>query len=97
MYDGRFQIGAYMHCHKLYNHKKNVWSAAVPYKIYILQCDFMEMVRGIVSSKRKMFHEKPMTMFDNYFVTNAVIDWASNVGHRIIGTNVRNRLSKEIE
>ena len=27
MDSGRFQICVYMHCHKLYNHKKQGWSA----------------------------------------------------------------------
>ena len=38
---GRFQIYTYMHLHKLYNHKKQGWSAAGIYKLYILQCDFL--------------------------------------------------------
>ena len=55
------------------------------------------MVCGIMSNKGKLFHEKPKTMADNYFVTDAVIDWAGNAGIGIIGKNVRNRLSKDIE
>ena len=38
MDDGRSQICAYMHRHKLYKHKKQVWSDVGPYEIYILQC-----------------------------------------------------------
>ena len=36
MYAGRFKICEYMHYHKLYNHKKHIWSAAGPYKLYII-------------------------------------------------------------
>ena len=44
MYSGRFRICAYMHRQNIYNHKKQGWSAAGPYKIYILQCDFLEII-----------------------------------------------------
>ena len=70
---GRFQICEYMHYHKLYNHKKHSWSAAGPYKLYIIQCDFLEMVSGSMSSKRKLFHDNPTATVDNYFGTEAVI------------------------
>ena len=55
------------------------------------------MVRGIISSKRKLFHEKKTNIVDNYFVTDTVIYWAGNVGLGIIGTNARNRLPKDFE
>ena len=54
------------------------------------------MVRGSLSIKRKLFNEKPTNMVDNYFVTDAVIDWAGNAGLGIIGTNARNRLPHDI-
>ena len=44
-----------------------------------------------------MFHEKPTTKVDNYFFTDAVLDWAGNTGLGIIGTNVRNVLPNDIE
>ena len=50
-----------------------------------------------MSSKRKLFHDKPTTMVDNYFVTNTVIDWAGNESLGTIGTNGRNRIPKDIE
>ena len=50
-----------------------------------------------MSNKGKLFHEKPTTMADNYFVTDAVIDWAGNAGIGIIGKNVRNSLPKDTE
>ena len=55
------------------------------------------MVRGIMSSKRKLFHKKPMTKVDNYFFIDAVLDWDGNVDLGIIGTNARNRTPKDIE
>ena len=55
------------------------------------------MVRGIISSKRKLFHEKKTNIVDNYFVTDTVIYWAGNVGLGIIGTNARNKSPKDIE
>ena len=55
------------------------------------------MVYGIMSSKRKPFRDNPTTTVDNYFVTNAVIDWDGNAGLGIIGKNTRNRLPKDIE
>ena len=85
----RFQIRAYMHRQKLYNHKKQGWSDEGPYKLYIFQCDFMEMVRGSMYIERNLFHEKKMTMADNYFVMDTVIDWASNEDLVIIGANTR--------
>ena len=54
------------------------------------------MVRVIMSSKRNLFHDKPTTMVDKYFVTDDVLDWAGNAGIGIIGTNVSNRLPKDI-
>ena len=65
MDSGSFQIRAYMHCHKIYNHKKQPWSCAGPYKLYKIQCDFLEVVCGSMSNKRNLFHEKPMTTVDN--------------------------------
>ena len=50
-----------------------------------------------MSSKRKLFHENPMTMVDNYFVTDDVIDWDVNEGIGIIGTNVSNIPPKDIK
>ena len=97
MDSGRFRIRMYMHRHKLYNHKKQDWSAAGPYKLYILQCAFLEMVRGSMSSKRKLLNENPRTMVDNYCVTGAALGWAGNAGLRIIGTNARRSLPKDIE
>ena len=44
-----------------------------------------------------MFHEKPTTTVDNYFVMDAIIDWDVNANLGIIGTNVRNRLPKNIK
>ena len=38
-----------------------------------------------------------MTMVDNYFVTDTVLDWAGNEVLGIIGTNLRNRLPKDIK
>ena len=40
------------------------WSSESPYKLYILQCAWMEMVRGSISRWRNLFHEKPMTALD---------------------------------
>ena len=97
MYAWRFQIRAYMHRHNLYNHKKNGWLAASPEKIYILQCDFIEIVRVSMSSKRKVFYETPTTTVEKYFVVDSIIDWYGNEGLGIIGTNVSNRLPKDIE
>ena len=97
MDSGRLRICAYTHHHKLYNHKKHIWSDAVPYKLYILQCDFLEMVHGSMSRKRKLFHDNPTTTVDNYFVTDAVLYWADNAGLGIIDKNERNRLLKYIE
>ena len=94
---GRFRILLYIHRHKLYNHKKQSWSAAGPYKLYIFQCDFLEMVRGSMSSKRKLFHEEPTTTVDNYFVTDVVLDWSGNWGILIISTNVRDCLPKDVK
>ena len=91
---GRFWIRACMNCHKIYNHKKQVWSALGPYKLYILQCDFLEMVCGSISRKMELFHEKPTMTVDNYFITDDILDWAGNKSLGIIGTNVRNRLQK---
>ena len=50
-----------------------------------------------MSSKRKLFHEKPKTTVDHYSVTGAILDRAGNTGLGIIGTNARNRLPKDIE
>ena len=75
---GIFLICAYMHRHKLCNHKKHGCSAAGLYKLYIIQCALLEMVRGSMSINRKMFHENPMTRVDNYFVTEDVLDWGGN-------------------
>ena len=36
-------------------------------------------------------------MIDNYFVTDAVLDWAVNAGLAIIGKNARNGIPKDIE
>ena len=55
MDSGRLRIRAYMHHRQLYNHKKQGWSAAGPYELYILQCDFVEMVCGSISIKRNIF------------------------------------------
>ena len=92
---GRFQICEYMHYQKLYNHKKQSWSSAEPYELYIIKCDFMEMVSGSVSSKRELFHDKPMAMVHIYFVTDAVLDWADNGDLGIIDKNARNRIPKD--
>ena len=54
------------------------------------------MVCGSMPSKRNLFHEKPTTTVDNYFVMDNVLDWAENAGLGIIGTNVRNRPPKDI-
>ena len=94
---GRFLIRAYIHCHKLYNQKRQGWSDAGPYELYILQCDLLEMVRGSVSSRRNMFHKKPNNTVDNYFFTDAILDWDGNAGLGIIGTNASNMLPKDIE
>ena len=93
----RFLIFSYMHLHKLYNHKTQGLSAAFPYKLYIIQCDFLVMVYGIVSIKRKLFHDNPTTTVENYFVTDAVLDWVGNEGLGIIGPNSRNRIPKDIK
>ena len=97
MDSGRFQIRAYMHRQELYNQKKQGWSAAGPYKLYILQCYFLEMVLGVMSRKKNLFHDKPTTTVDNYFVTDSVIDWYGNACIGIIGKNARNRLPEDIE
>ena len=55
------------------------------------------MVRGSMSRKRKLFHEKPTTTVIKYFVTDTVLDWAGNSGFGIIGTNAKNRLPKNIK
>ena len=57
----------------------------------------IEMVSGSMPISRKLFHEKPTTTVDNYFVMDAILDWAVNAGLGIIGINVRNRLPKNIE
>ena len=95
MCSGRFQIRVYTYCHKLYNHRKQGWSAAGSHTLYILQCDFLKMVRGSMSRKRKLFHDKPMTTVNSYFVKDVVLDWAGNKDIGIIGTNARNRLPKD--
>ena len=92
---GRYQTRAYMHRHKLYNHKKQGFSAAGTYELSIIQCDFMEMVRGIMSSKRKLFHENPETMVDKYSFMDAILDSAGNAGLGIIVKNARNMLPKD--
>ena len=74
----RFRIHAYINHHKLYNHKKQGCSSSSTYELYILNCDFLGMFCGIFSSKRNMFNENPTTTVDNYFVTDAVLDWADN-------------------
>ena len=86
-----------MHWHKLYNHKKQGWSAAGPCELYILQCDFIEMVRGIILRKSKLSHENPKTTVENYFVMDAVLDQAGNAVLGIIGKNERYRLPQYIE
>ena len=55
------------------------------------------MVRGSMLRNRKLFYENPTTTVDNYFVMDALLDWASNEGLGIIGKNERNRLPKGIE
>ena len=50
-----------------------------------------------MSSKRKLFHDKPETTVDKYFVTDAVIDWAGNDGLGIIFSKARNNPPKDIE
>ena len=77
--------------------RKQSCSAAGPYKIYIIQCDFLEMVIGNMSSKRKLFHDKPTATLDNNFVTDAVLDWYGNGGLGIIDKNARKRIPKDIE
>ena len=94
---GRSRIRAYMHHYKIYNQKEQGWSVEGPYELYILWCAFPEMVRGSMSSKRNMFHDKATTTVKKYFVMDAVLDWAGNAGLGIIGTNARNRLQKDIE
>ena len=94
---GRFQIRAYMHHHKLYNHKKQGWLDAGPYKLYILQCALLEMVCGSMSNNRKLFHQKPTTTVDNYFGMDNVIDWVGNEGLGRFGKNERSRIPKDTE
>ena len=55
------------------------------------------MVRGSMSSKRKLFDENQTTRVEKYFVMDTVLDWAGNASLGIIGTNERNRLLKYIE
>ena len=55
------------------------------------------MVRGSMSSKRKLFHEKPTMTVEKYFFTDAIIDWDDNEGLGTIGTNARNSTPKYIE
>ena len=38
-----------------------------------------------------------MTTVDNYFIKDAILDWAGNVCLGIIGINARNRLPNDIE
>ena len=95
MYTRRFQINVYTHRQNLYNHNLQGCPAETPYKLYILQCDFMEMVRGIMSSKRKLFHENPETMVDKYSFMDAILDSAGNAGLGIIVKNARNMLPKD--
>ena len=97
IYYGRFQIYMYMNHHKLYNHKKQGWQDAGPYEHYTLQCDFLEMISGSMSSNINLFHDKPTTTVEKYFVTDAIIDWAGNEGLGITGTNTRNIPPKDIE
>ena len=97
MYAGKFQIRVYTHFQNLYNHKKQGWPDASPYKLYILQCDFMEMVCGSMSRKKNIYHENPTTPVDNYFVTENVLDWPGNAGIGIIHTNARNGPPKDIK
>ena len=52
------------------------------------------MVRGSMSSKRKLFDENQTTRVEKYFVMDTVLDWAGNASLGIIGTNERNRLLK---
>ena len=55
------------------------------------------MVYGGISRKKKLFHDKPKMTVDNYFVTDAVPDWAGNNSIGIIGKNARNRPPKDIK
>ena len=87
----------YIHLHKIYNHNKQGWSAAGPYELYIIQCALLEMVWGSMSRKRKLFHDKPTTTVDDYFVTDDVLHWDCNAGLGIISTNAMNRLPKDVE
>ena len=72
---GRFRIREYMHHQKIYNHKKQGWSAEGPYELYIPQCSFIEMVRGSMSSKSKQFHKNPTKTVENILLWTLLLTW----------------------
>ena len=67
MDDVRFQIFAYMNHHKMYNHKKDGCTDEGTYDLYKNQRGFLEMVHGIISNKRKLFHDKSTMKVKKYF------------------------------
>ena len=71
---GILRIFVYMHFHNIWNHKKQGWSASGPVELCILQFDFLVMICGSISSNKKLFHENPTRIVENYFVTEAALD-----------------------
>ena len=75
---GRNRPRAYLHCHKLHHNPLKMASGPNECRI------FLEKISGMVESapgnKKKIFREKPHTVWDNYFSGGVIYDWIGKNG-----------------
>ena len=89
-----------MHCHGYHQVSKEDGFGTVKGPIELKLCIDMlnEMVEGSIenTSMRKIYANPPHITVNNYFVSDAIMDYAGGLGFGLLGTCRRDRLPKGV-